>query len=144
MGSMILIAYEEDISYYFFNSYDTSIPSYIIMVFFVVMVSAIVISSTGGMFKYFGNNRQRKRLLVQGREAEALVLSLDEASDGTITTINDQPLVTLELEIRDGNKPPYKVKLEKVISRLDIPKLQPGKITKVKVDPNDPNKVILI
>lgn len=144
VGSMILIAFEEDISYYFFNSYDTNIPSYIIMGFFVVVIGAIVIFSVGDIFKFLGGGRERKRILAQGRDAQAKVISLDEASDGTVTTINDQPLVTLELEVQDSGKPPYRVKLETVISRLDVPRLQPGSMVQIKIDQNDPNKVILI
>lgn len=144
IGSMILIAYEEDISIIFFNSYDTKIPSYVIAGFFVVVVAAIVIFSMGGTFKFLGGNRERKKIMAQGRDAQARVISLDEASDGTVTTINDQPLVTLELEVIDGNKSPYNVSLETVIARLDIPRLQPGSLVNIKIDPNNPNKVILI
>jgi hypothetical protein len=143
IGSMILTAYEEDISIMFFNSYDTKIPSYIIMGFFVVMIIAIVIFSTGDIFRFLKGNKNKKRLFTEGRDAQARVISLDEANDGTVTTINDQPLVTLKLEVQDGSKPPYEVILETVIGRLDIPKLQPGNVVKIKIDQNDSNNIVL-
>ena len=145
IGSMILIAYEEDISIIFFNSYDTNIPSYIIIGFFTVIITTIVFMTTvSDIFSFFKGNRNKKRLFSEGRDAEARVMSLDEASDGTVTTINDQPLVTIELEVQDGSKPPYRVKIETVIARLDIPRLQPGNVVKIKIDPNNPNNVILV
>lgn len=144
IGSMVLIAYEEDISIMFFNSYDTNVPSYIIIGFFVVVIAAIVIMTTvSDMFNFFRRNKNRKRLFSHGRDAQARVISLDEASDGTVTTINEQPLVTVELEVQDGSRTPYRVKLETIIARLDIPRLQPGNIVKIKIDPNDPNNIVL-
>lgn len=144
IGGMFFIAYEEDISIRFFNSYDTKIPSYILMGFFAVIITAIVVISLADVFKFFGGGKERKRLMAQGRDAKAKVISLGEASDGTVTTINDQPLVTLELEIMDGDREPYRVKIETLISRLAIPKLQPGNIVQVKVDPKDSSKVVLV
>ncbi|NQV00020.1 MAG: hypothetical protein HQ538_04725 [Parcubacteria group bacterium] len=144
IGSMFLISYEEDISYIFFNSYDTNIPSYIIIGFFAVIIIAIVLMTTmTDMFGFFKSNKNKKKLFSQGRDAQARVISLDEASDGTVTTINEQPLVTLKLEVQDGSKPPYEVILETVIARLDIPRLQPGNVVKIKIDQNDPNNIVL-
>lgn len=142
--SILFTVYEEDISYHVFNSYDTEIPSYILMGVYIIVISAVVIFSMGEVYKFIKNNRKRKKLLSTGVDAKAKVLSLDEASDGTVTTINDQPLVTIELEILDRGDAPYKVKIETIISRLEIPKLQPGSIVNVKIDPNNRNKVIIV
>lgn len=58
-------------------------------------------------------------------------------------TINDQPVVNLKLRIYDGNKPPYEVSFDTVISRLAVPQFQPGVRIPVKIDPLDPNKVVI-
>ena len=142
--SMLFVAYEEDISYRFFNSYDTEIPSFILMGFFLLIFSSVVVFSMGGAFKYFKSGRERKRLMAYGKGAQAKVISIDEASDGTVTTINEQPLVTIELEVQDDNNKIYRVKIETLISRLEIPKLQPGNIIEIKIDPKDKNKIIIV
>lgn len=111
------------------------------MIVFVVIISMIVTfySSFKGLFKHLFSGSKRNKILETGRPAKAKVLNIKESGEGVVT-INEQPFVTLELEIDDGSSV-YKTELKTVIARLDIPKFQPGKVFAVKVDPNDKMKV---
>jgi hypothetical protein len=97
----------------------------------------------GGLGGIFGGGKERKRILAEGRPAIGEVIELGENSGGGYMTVNDQPVVNLKLRIYDGNKPPYEVSFDTVISRLAVPQFQPGVKIPVKIDPLDPNKVII-
>jgi hypothetical protein len=114
------------------------------MAFFFTVIGFIMVYTTVDLRKVFKKNKERSRLMSEGRATRAKVISLEEASDGTITTINDQPLVTIELGLIDENDKPYKAKIETLISRLEIANVQPGKIIDVKVDPDDKNNIIIL
>jgi hypothetical protein len=77
-----------------------------------------------------------------GRPARAKVLSLGESSDG-IVTINDQPLLSVVLEVSDGFGSPYQVALETVVPRYAVPQVQPGSVVAVRVDRQNPQRVAI-
>lgn len=87
--------------------------------------------------------RTRKRLLTHGRPAKARIVDLGESGKRWMTTINGNPVVKLTLEIHDGNRTPYQATVTQLVSRLDVPQLQPGTWLAVTVDPNDPSVVAL-
>jgi hypothetical protein len=116
-----------------------------ILLFFLpfIVVFGWMRKSLGGMSGIFGGGKERKRILAEGRPAIGEIIELGENSGGGYMTINDQPVVNLKLRIYDGNKPPYEVSFDTVISRLAVPQFQPGVKIPVKIDPLDPNKVII-
>lgn len=79
------------------------------------------------------------RLLRQiGIPAEAEVLRLWD----TGTTVNDDPVVAMEVEVRPADGEPFRAVIPKTwISRLDVPQFQPGEIISVRYDPHDPLRV---
>jgi hypothetical protein len=99
--------------------------------------------SMGGLGGIFGGGKERKRILAEGRPAIGEIIQLGENSGGGYMTINDQPVVNLKLRIYDGDKPPYEVSFDTIISRLAVPQFQPGVRIPVKIDPLDPNNVII-
>ena len=107
-----------------------------------IIALAIYMFSGFGVIAYFRESRDKERILKEGRSARAKIISLGESSEG-IVTVNDQPLATLTLEVYDGNKPPYQAKLETIISRLDVPRFQPGAMLSIKIDSQDPQKIAL-
>jgi hypothetical protein len=121
-----------------------------IMRTYVVQVMAVV--STAGMFlagmwlilaPVFGmlkNVSDRARLSATGLPGRAKVLSVGESAEG-IVTINDQPLLTLTLEVEGAFGGPYVVSFETVVPRYAVPRVQPGETVPVKIDPNDRQRV---
>jgi len=108
-----------------------------------IIVFASLRKILGGLGGIFGKSKERRRILEEGRPAEGEIIELGENSGGGYMTINDQPVVNLKLRIYDGNKPPYEVSFDTVISRLAVPQFQPGVRIPVKIDPLDPNKVVI-
>lgn len=81
-----------------------------------------------------------KDLQATGTAAQAEILRLWD----TGITMNKDPVIGLEVEVRPADRPPYTAKIEKsLISRLDIPQFQPGKVIQVRFDPKAPERVAI-
>lgn len=119
-----------------------------IFVFCFALPFAVAIIGAFLVFKkpfmsFFGGGRETKRILSTGRPATAMVVQISESSVGGTMTINDQPYLNLQLEVRDGNTPPYTVSLDTIIPRSAVPQFQPGALIPVKVDLNDPMNIAI-
>lgn len=82
---------------------------------------------------------QARELQAKGEPAEATVLEIWD----TGMTVNENPVVGFLLEVRPSEAPAYQVKTKALISRLDIPRIQPGLIVPVVYDPKDHARVSL-
>jgi hypothetical protein len=72
-----------------------------------------------------------QRIISSGRLATAKILSIAD----TGTTINRDPLVLFLLEVQAVDRPAFQAETEKLVSRLEIPQIQPGSLVEVKYDP---------
>jgi hypothetical protein len=123
---------------------------YRIMSTYVFQVVAI--ASTAGMFitgmgfilmpvfGIFKGMSDRAKLRAVGVPGQAIVRSIGESGAGTVT-VNDQPLLSLTLEVNDGYGTPYLVSFETIVPRYAVPQVQPGDTIPIKIDPNDPQRV---
>jgi len=104
------------------------------------LISLIFIAILGGVFwTVFRPMLQASVLLKSGQPAEAVILKLWD----TGTTINDDPLVGLLLEVRPLDREPFQAETKKLISRLQTALVQPGMAVQVKYDPNHPSWVAI-
>ncbi len=108
------------------------LPTVVIGVLTIAII-VIVFRKVGAM------SAPNRELLATGESAQATIVNLWD----TGTTVNDNPLVGLLLEVRPTSRPPYQVKTSLLISRLQIPQYQPGRVLAVKVDPKNPEKVAI-
>ena len=98
----------------------------------VITVAAIFLVKK--MINPYGN------LHTTGEPASATVLKYWD----TGTTVNDNPMVGFALRVQRANQPLYEAQTKSIISRLSIGKLQEGAIVSVRVDPKDPQKVVIV
>jgi hypothetical protein len=86
-----------------------------------------------------------KKIIKHGRPARAKIISMGEGgmgkNDRGIATINDQPVVRLELEVYDGDKSPYQASIKRIIPRLQVPQLQIGAMIAIKINPNNSQEI---
>ena len=80
-----------------------------------------------------------KALQETGEPAEAEIIKIWD----TRITVNDDPVVGFLLEVRPAGKPVYQAETKLRISRLDIPRYQPGAVVPVRIDSHHPNHVAL-
>lgn len=88
---------------------------------FVLLIGATLVGA--------GTNRH---VLSTGRSAEATIVDLQD----TGTTINQNPLVRLVLDVKPPDRPAFRAETEQIIPRLQIPQVQPGTVVAVKYDPD--------
>ena len=80
-----------------------------------------------------------KQLVATGEPAQARIVELVD----TGVTINNNPQVKMIVEVRRKSGETYRAELETTISRLEIPRFQPGANIAVTVDPEDATKIAL-
>lgn len=72
-----------------------------------------------------------RAVLEEGVMAQATIVDVWD----TGTTINENPLVGFKLEVQPPGELSFEAETEKVISRLEVARFQPGVIVRVKYDP---------
>jgi len=83
---------------------------------------------------------ETKTLQATGVAAEATVLRIWD----TGITVNHDPVIGMEVEVRPGEGKSWKATIPKsLISRLDVPRFQPGSVVDVRYDPHDTSRVAL-
>ncbi len=108
---------------------STAVPIIVLTIVSIVVVMFVVRRMTG----------PNKQLLATGETAQATVLQMTD----TGMRINDNPRVSLLLEVRPANRPAYQVEVKQVISMLQASQYQPGQLLEVKIDPSDQKKVAI-
>ena len=83
---------------------------------------------------------RNKWLLINGEAAEAKILKIWE----TGATVNEQPQVGMLLEVYAPNRPVYHAEAKRVVSILNIPRLQVGSTVEVRFDPQNPLRVAVV
>ena len=110
----------------------TAVP--IIILTIVIIVVAMIF-----VRRLSGNTSANRQLLATGETAQATVLRMSD----TGMRINDNPRVSLLLEVHPTTRPAYQVEIKQVISMLQASQYQPGQQLEVKIDPADPKKVAI-
>jgi len=80
----------------------------------------------------------RRRVWADGTPATATVLRAQ-----TSGSLNNHPYVDLELEVTEPGAAPRVVLARQLVSQLMLSKVQPGATIDVKIDPTDPDVVVL-
>ena len=85
---------------------------------------------------YFYRNRQKRaeELMAKGTQGEATILSLED----TGMRINDNPRVTMKLEIRMPYGAPYQLTKNVTIPIIRLSQVPVGAVVPVMVDMSDP------
>ncbi|RPI29041.1 MAG: hypothetical protein EHM70_16080 [Chloroflexota bacterium] len=102
----------------------------------VLAISLVVVFATTLPFLKVLNQNEMKG----GEPAAATVLKVWD----TGTTINDDPLVGLLLEVRPLGMSPYQAEAKTIVSRLEIAMVRPGVTAQVKYDPKKPSKIAVV
>jgi hypothetical protein len=99
---------------------------------------AFLMSGCGLKDRFTGENTARKIRAV-GVPADATVVRIWD----TGVTVNDDPVVAFLLEVKPTDRPAFQAETKALVSRLAVPRVQPGAQLKVMYDPNDTTRVAL-
>jgi len=110
------------------------LPSLPLLLPLLVLLSGLAL----GCSMFDTGMSEAKDLQRVGVSAQAEILSIGE----TGLTVNDNPVITLDVEVRPANRPPYRATIKRLlVSRLEVPQFQPGRVIPVRFDPRDPSRV---
>ncbi|HYG62924.1 MAG TPA: DUF3592 domain-containing protein [Thermoanaerobaculia bacterium] len=111
----------------------------------VMMLGAVLVTVSGcsalvGVIDQATGADEARLLRQTGMPAEAEVLRIWD----TGTTVNDDPVIGMEVEVLPAEGEPFQAVIPRTwISRLDIPRFQPGRVIAVRFDPETPARVAL-
>jgi len=108
-----------------------------------VLLGGIWVVVTLGLILYAFRQRAKGRheqwLWKTGLKGKGTLVSI-----GGSATINDQPLVTMELDLEVPGQSPRRVKRKLIISDFAAPLMQPGLVLPVYVNPADPDDILVV
>lgn len=87
----------------------------------------------------FSGRKEACEVLDIGKPASATVVRLID----TGTTINNDPVVEFVLRVVPADGYAYEAHTRALVSRLDIPAIQPGRVLPVKFDPQQPARIAI-
>ncbi len=93
----------------------------------------------GSMIDSFSGRTEACEILAIGKPATGTIVRLID----TGTTINNDPVVEFVVRVSPEGGEPYEAHTKGLVSRLDIPAIQPGRVVPVKYDPDNPARIAL-
>jgi hypothetical protein len=98
-----------------------------------------VAQATEMLGDYQADAAKAQHLAVNGRPGTATIAAIRQ----TGVVVNENPQVELDLQVQVDAGAPYGVTHKQVIAMIAIPQFQPGCVVPVKVDPDDPQSLII-
>lgn len=113
------------------------------LVITIVVVAGVFFT----LYKVFGGmkraNQERERLLREGIQASARVLSVQMGGMTMTVGVHRHLQLQINLEVQPAGHPPYQTTLTTMISELQLPQIQPGVMLTIRYDRQNPSKVAL-
>ena len=91
----------------------------------------------GLLGRIFGSDETQVE--APGLSGRATIVSLSEGGPYA----NQRPTITMELDVELPGRDPYRAQARQVVGRLVIGRLEPGATVPVRLDPQDPAKVVV-
>jgi hypothetical protein len=99
----------------------------------LLMLAMVCIGLSGCFGTYFGTEMP-KNLQQHGIAAKATILQIWD----TGWTVNDDPVIGMRVEVQPDDRPAFESTIKRyIISRLEVPQFQAGRVLQVRFDPND-------
>lgn len=92
-----------------------------------------------GIADRFTGENVARQIRASGVPAEATVVQIWD----TGVTVNNDPVVGFLLEVKPENQATFQAKTKALVSRLAVPRVQPGARLRVFYDPKDTTRVAI-
>jgi hypothetical protein len=103
------------------------------------LAALLASAGCGSMIDSFSGRSEACEILAIGKPATGTIVRLID----TGTTINDDPVVEFVVRVSPEGGEPYEALTKGLVSRLDVPAIQPGRVVPVKFDPDNPARIAL-
>ena len=101
----------------------------------LALVAALLLSPECTLIDRMSGVEEAKKLQESGMAGSATILAVWD----TGITVNDDPVIAMRVEVARPDGSVYAATIPKtLISRLDVPRFQPGSTVPVRIDPSDP------
>jgi putative solute:sodium symporter small subunit len=108
--------------------------------FFYFIMGAIFLFTPFIILMFVALMNARERIFIEkGIDAKGKIVSVTE----TGTYVNNLPKLAFRIQVFRSGFAPYEVEHEKVVSFLSIPRFQVGAIVNIKVNPQNPQKIMI-
>ena len=104
-----------------------------------LLVAIVGALGCGSMMDGFSGRKESCEILRIGRPATGAIVRLVD----TGTTINNDPVVEFVLRVTPPEGDPWEARTKALVSRLDVPAVQPGRVVPVKYDPQNRARVAI-
>lgn len=107
---------------------------------FLLVLAAAGLSAGCGLIDRATGVSVARELQASGIAASAEILSVW----GTGMNLNDDPVIGLKVRVLPPDGAPYEATIPRsLISLVDLPQFQPGKLIPVRIDPKQPSRVAI-
>ena len=113
---------------------------YPLNIFFWGMAGMFLLSNLGILLWVRLSNRKRDRIGKTWLDAQAEILEISE----TGTYVNNQPKIRFRLQVNSPVHPPCEVVHKQIIPLTAIARFQAGKTITVKINPENPQDIMLL
>lgn len=101
----------------------------------LALATALLLAGGCAMIDRMSGVAEAKKLQESGVAADARILAIWD----TGITVNEDPVIAMRVEVSRPDGSVYDAVIPKtLISRLDVPRFQPGGTVPVRIDPQDP------
>ncbi len=104
-----------------------------------LLVPLVGILGCASIVDRFSGRKEACEILAVGKPATGTIVRLID----TGTTINDDPVVEFVISVSPPEGNAYEAHTKALVSRLDIPAVQPGRVVPVRYDPQNPRRIAL-
>jgi hypothetical protein len=102
-------------------------------------VLALVAAGCGGIIDHYTGEKEAKQIRATGVPADATIVQIWD----TGVTVNNDPVVGFLLDVHPDSQAAFQAKTKALVSRLAVPRVQPGAKLKVFFDPKDTTRVAI-
>jgi hypothetical protein len=106
----------------------------------LLLLAAGAVAGAGcGIVDHYTGEKENRQIRASGVPAEATVVQIWD----TGVTVNDDPVVGFLLDVKPESGAAFQAKTKALVSRLAVPRVQPGARLRVFYDPKDTTRVAI-
>jgi hypothetical protein len=104
-----------------------------------LLAAGLLLGGCSTLVGRFSGRTEACAIIADGVPASARVQRLVD----TGITINDDPVVEFVLAVQPGPGPGHEARARALVSRLDLPAVQPGRVFAIHYDPQQPERAAI-
>ena len=103
------------------------------------LATILALTACAAIVDPFSGRGEACDILAIGKPASATIVDISD----TGVTINQDPVVAFVLEVHPEHGATFRANTRALVSRLDVPQVQPGHTVPVKYEPKQPSRVAI-